>query len=307
MSEALFEILNDQNLGARTGIPREFCERLELVLAAPGEGADHAICEITIRLRWLFYLDPNWVKSRLIPWFSIEAHEAPPAWNALLHDNQLWPVELFTLLKSSFLRVFEVFTDWHWDDQPVSRLHEFLVLACYWHKKSGKYVDYAEARLALQRSNDDGRSHAIWFLSSIIADENVWNSFGKPFVLKAWPKEARCQTEASSRQLATIAEASGENFPDVVRTIGSLLVPSAQLDVFVYNTNEQEKGDDESRAKLPRKFPNAMLTLLDRLVPDDPSRAPYGLGPLINIIVEADAGLRQDSRWRRLNRIVHAQ
>jgi hypothetical protein len=227
--------------------------------------------------------------------------------DGFLHSNQLGSIELFGLLKPHFLRVFEFFPDWRWDDQPVSRLHEFLVIACYWHTKSGRYVDYAEARLALQQSNDDGRSHAIWFLGSIIGEQNVWKSFGKPFILKAWPTEARHQTVSSSRQFASIADASGDNFPEVVHTVSPLLIPSNQLDLFVYTAKEPEGDDEESAAKLPRKFPNAMLALLDRLVPDDPSLAPYELGSLVNTIADANAGVRQDPRWRRLNRLVHAR
>jgi len=304
MAETLFKILDDRKLSAGSGIPNDIQERLERLLAAPGEGADHAVSETTIRLTWLFYLDPNWVAERLIPLFSLDSSEAEPAWNGFLHNQYLGAAELFALLKPHFLNVFELFSTWRWDDQAADRLHEFLVIACYWNRKSGQYVDFAEARLALQRSNDEGRSHAIWLLGSIITEQNAWKSFGKPFILRAWPREARYQTASSSRQFASIAEASGEYFPDVVRTLSPLLIASNQLDLFVYKTKETE-GDEENSASLPRKFPNAMLTLLDRLVPDDPSLAPYDLASIVNAMADSDASLRQDPRWRRLNRIVH--
>jgi hypothetical protein len=239
--------------------------------------------------------------------FSADSIWAEPAWNGFLHSQNLVTPELFALLKPNFLRVFELFVTWRWDDQPVERLHDFLVIACYWHRKSGRYIDFAEARVALQHSNDSGRSHAIWLLSSIIAGQNAWKSFGKPFILNAWPREARYQTSSSSRQFAALAEAAGDNFPDVVRTLSPLLIPSSQLDLFVYKAKEREGDDEENAAKLPRKFPSAMLTLLDRLVSDDPSLAPFELGSLVNTIADADAGLRQDARWRRLNRIVQAR
>jgi hypothetical protein len=306
MTEALFQILDDRNLGANAGIPKDIKERLERLLTAPGEGADHAICEIAYRLNWLFYLDPNWVADRLIRLFSLDSDRAEPAWNGFLHSDNLGKAELFTLLKPHFLGAFEIVSTWHWDDQGAERLHEFLVIACYWNRRSGRYVSYAEARLALQRSSDDGRSHAIWLLASIIRDQGAWKSFGKPFILNAWPKEARYQTEASSRQLAAIAEAAGDNFPDVVRALEPLLVPSGQLDLFVYKDSDGG-NDEEGASRLPRKFPKAMLAFLDRLVPDDPGLAAYELGFLVDAIANANAGLRQDPRWRRLSRIVHAR
>jgi hypothetical protein len=154
-------------------------------------------------------------------------------------------------------------------------------------------------------STDSGRAHAIWLLASIIRDQGAWNSFGKPFIRYAWPKEARYQTEATSRQLVSIAETAGGNFPDVVRTLEPFLIPSSQLNLFVYT--DMNEGNEEGAAHLPRKFPKAMLTLLDRVVPDDPDLATQELGSLVNTIADTDASLRQDPRWRRLSRLVHAR
>jgi hypothetical protein len=239
--------------------------------------------------------------------FSFESYQAEPAWNGYLHSENLSVAELFALLKPHFLRAFENTSVWHWDDQSVTRLSEFLVIACYWNQKGGRYISYAEARLALQRADDESRAHAIWLLHSIIRDQKAWRSFGKPFIVNAWPREARYQTALSSGQFAAIAEDSGDNFPDVGRTLSPLLIPSNQLDLFVYKAKEREGDDEEKAANLPRRFPVTMLALLDRLVPDDPSLAPYDLGSLVNTIAEADASLRQDPRWRRLSRIVHAR
>jgi hypothetical protein len=307
LAETLFEILDDRKIPANSGIPDEIRTRLLRLFATPGEGADHAICETTIRLNWLFYLDPKWVEEKLVPMFSPENDFAEPAWNGYLHSQALAGPDLFTFLKPHFLRVFESYSSWGWDEQPIARLNEFLVIACYWNKKAGRYVSYPEARLALQRATEEGRSHALWLLGSIIDDLKAWRSFGRPFIVKAWPREARYQTEASSRQLAAIAEDAGDNFPEVVRTISALLVPSRQLDLFVYKAADRADVDEEKAANLPRKFPAAMLVLLDKLVPDDPSLAPYDLGSIVNTIVSAEPSLRQDFRWRRLNRIVHAR
>jgi hypothetical protein len=307
LADTLFEILGDRAPSAGAGIPQDIQERLERLFSAGGEGADHAICETAVRLNWLFYLDPNWVAAKLIPMFSFDSNQAEPAWNGFLHNNNLGVPELFELLKPHFLRVFELTSVWHWDDQAVARLSEFLVIACYWNRKTRRYLSYADVRVALQHADDEGRSHALWQLGAIIREQKAWKWFGKPFIVGAWPREARYQTVYSSRQFAGIAEDSGDNFPDVVRTVSPLLIPSNQLDLLVYKTKEREDDDEENAANLPRKFPTAMLMLLDKLVPDDPSLAPYDLGLVVNTIADADASLRQDPRWRRLSRIVHAR
>lgn len=304
MTEILYEILDDRKIGASTGIPTDIRARIEIALNTAGEGGDHATCETAIRLTWLYYLDPDWVRDRIIPLFSLSNDLAEPAWNGFLHNQNLGVPELFALLKTDFLKLFEVFQDWSWDNQPIERLHEFLVIACYWNAKSNQYVEFAEARLALQRSNDDGRSEAISLLNSIIIDQNAWHSFGKMFILKAWPRETVYQTPQTSRRFATIAENSEDNFPDVVRTISPLLVPTDQLDLFVYRARGQE-DDKNSPAGLPQKFPIDMVALLDRLVSEDPTLSPYDLGDLVEALAKASPALRQDEKWRRLNRIAH--
>lgn len=306
MTEILYKLLDDRKIGPSAGIPTEIRARIEIALNASGGGRDHAICETTIRLTWLHYLDPDWVRDRIIPLFSLSNDLAEPAWNGFLHNQHLGVPELFALLKADFLKLFEVFRNWRWDNQPVEQLHEFLVIACYWNTKSNQYVEFAEARLALQRSNDDGRSEAISLLNSIITDQNAWHSFGKTFILRAWPRETVYQTPQTSRQFATIAENSGDNFPDVVRTISPLLVPTNQLDLFVYRAGVRE-GEKNGSASLPRKFPSDMVALLDRLVSEDPALAPYDLGGLVNTLAEAGPALRQDAKWRRLNRIAHTR
>ncbi|UPK35458.1 hypothetical protein IVB18_47220 [Bradyrhizobium sp. 186] len=282
MTETLYQILDDRKIGHQASIPIDIRSRIENALSTLGEGEDHAVCETTSRLTWLYYLDPNWVKLRIIPFFALTNDQAEPAWNGFLHNQRLGDTELFALLKPNFLRLFEVVQNWRWDSQPIDRLHQFLVLACYWNTQSNQYVNFSEARLALQRSTDDGRSEALSFLNSIIADQDVWDSFGRTFIAKAWPRETAYQTPQTSQRFAAIAENSGIHFPDVVQNIFPLLVPTTRLDLFVYRARERDDGERAS-ADLPRKFPNDMVALLDRLVPEDPALAPYDLGGLVKL------------------------
>jgi hypothetical protein len=69
-----------------------------------------------------------------------------------------------------------------------------------------RYISYAEARVALQQATEDGREHAIWFLTNIVRDLKGWKKIGKPFIQQAWPRERKFQTSASSRNFAHFAE-----------------------------------------------------------------------------------------------------
>jgi hypothetical protein len=82
-AEALFDVLNDLKRSGGQGLPTDIRLRLERLFDAPGEGADYAVCETTRRIRWLFYVDPEWVAKQVIPFFDLDHPRAEPAWNDL--------------------------------------------------------------------------------------------------------------------------------------------------------------------------------------------------------------------------------
>ncbi len=302
LTETLFDILIELKAGKETGIPISISARLEKLFSMPGEGADHAVCECGRQLIWLNYLDEAWCRKNVLPFFEVTNHFAEPAWNGYLHDNRMASPRLFATLKPNFLKLFRLVREWDWGGQPTGRLHDFLVVGCLWRKKNKSYISYAEARTALQTSSDEGRAHTAWFLSYGLKEENIWKEFTRTFILKAWPLEARFRTSDVSRSFSMMAEKSGENFPDVVRTILPILVPVNHFDILLHGLEK----DDTGARTIPQNYPEPLLALLDRLTPleSDAGRS-YYLGEILNDIVSASPELRQDSRWRRLNDLLN--
>ena len=71
-TEALASILNARKLLKDAGLPEEFSTRFERLLASPGEGSDHAVSCLAIRLPWLSHIAPDWARARLLPLFAID-------------------------------------------------------------------------------------------------------------------------------------------------------------------------------------------------------------------------------------------
>jgi len=250
-----------------------------------------------LRLRWLFYLDPKWVIERIIPFLDLEHPRSEPAWNGFLHTTELPRPELFALLKPHFLKAFPHSSSWAWDDRPIRRLNEFLVVACFWCLNDDRYISYAEARAALQQATEQGREHSIWFLMRIVNDLKKWRTFGKPFIQKAWPRELKFQTATSSRNFAHLAEEAGNHFPDVVKTVLPLLGPVTDAGMLIY-------GGTRDGNALAARFPAAMLSLLDRVIPNEPRQPPHNLRQMLDMIVDAEPTLRQDEHWLRLDALA---
>ena len=131
----------------------------------------------------------------------------------------------------------------------------------------------------------------------IVHDLKEWRTFGKPFIQRAWPRERKFQTSTSSRNFAHLAEEAGDHFPDVVKTVLPLLGPVDHVDMLIHGGTRDGNG-------LATRFPEAMLSLLDRVIPNGSSAPPHNLRPILDMIVASAATLRQDTRWLRLDALA---
>jgi len=118
---------------------------------------------------------------------------------------------------------------------------------------------------------------------------------------RAWPRETRFQTEETSQHLVALAKGAGDFFPEVVQTILPYLVPMFRNVGFVSSLAQQS---DEEVGRLPTRFPDTTLKLIDKIIPDDPDQVPYELDSLTEMLAEANLGLRQKRQWRRLKALA---
>ena len=302
-TKLLLDLLDAGKPRAASRIPEDLKSRLERLMEAPGEGSDHAICIIARKLRRLDYVDPDWTRTTVLPWFNPNNPASEPAWSGYLVDNQLPAPPLFSLLKPHFLTAFGHVSEWGWVDHGFLRLHDFLVIGCFEHRRNAVYISYEEARHALKLTDDRGRTHCINCLNRDVLDGNrtKWRRFGKPFLNQAWPKEGRFRTEETSQEFARLAENARDFFPEVVETILPYLVPISGEALFAYPL---ARASNEEGDALATRFPDATLALIDKLVPEKPSQIPYKLDTVLELIAEAKPSLRRDILWRRLNDVV---
>lgn len=302
-TKLLLALLDANEPKAASRIPEDLKSRLERLMEAPGEGSDHAICIIARTLRRLDYVDPDWTRTTVLPWFNPNNPAAEPAWSGYLVDNQLPAPPLFSLLKPHFLAAFGHVSEWNWVDQGFLRLHDFLLIGCFKHRRNAAYISYEEARHALQLTDDKGRAHCINCLNRVVLDGNrtKWRRFGKPFLNQAWPQEDRFRTEETSQEFARLAENARDFFPEVVETILPYLVPISGEGLFAYPLTRASNDEGDV---LATRFPEATLALINKLVPENPSQIPYKLDTVLELIAEAKPSLRRDVHWRRLNDVV---
>jgi hypothetical protein len=302
LARTLISILEKTNPTAGGGIPDSIRPRLDELLGVSSAARDYSISELASSLTWLHHIDPKWTKERLIPLLDPTGSDAEPAWSGYQYDREA-PPPLFALVKPHLLSVFPALSGWRWDDGALRHFSELVVLYCFWRQSDERYLSYAEARALLQQSTDIGRSNAAWMLARILKAQHVWKSFGKEFLLNAWPRERRFQTSSTSTHLAEAARSVDGDFPEAANTLLPFLVPLEHPDVLLHDAREASSDDGE--ATLLQRFPDAFLALIDRLIGRDSLSPPYGLGTALQALAEAAPTLRQDPRWRRLNEIAN--
>jgi hypothetical protein len=303
--DGLASILDARKLLKGSGLPEAFSTRFERLLASQGDGSDHAISSLAIRLSWLNYLAPDWTSSRLLPLFATGHQAAEPAWNGLLHSQHIPQPELFGQIKSQLLSIFPKIYDWNWEDSDLERAHDWVAQTCIWHHEDNRYTSYDEAIACIRLFTTVGRVNVIHFLGQVgRSSDGAWENAVAPFIKNAWPREAQYQIATTSAAFVSILEDSGDQFPGVLEAVRPFLRPIHQGHHWLYRFYKSV-GDDET--PVTSMFPMEVLSLLDAIVPDDPGGVPFDLGQVLDLIVEICPEATRDRRFIRLRELVAAR
>ncbi len=228
-TEALISILHARQLPKGHGMPEEFASRFQRLLAAPGESSDHAVCRLTRQLACLNDIAPEWVTTHMLPWFSLDHSDSEHAWNGLLWGDDIVGPELFEAIKDPFLQLFPRIYEWYWGDEAIWTAHQWLVMTAIWHEQEPRYTSFDEARAAMRRLSDKGRSDIVYHLVRVgQGNDSEWIESVIPFLRDAWPKQAKFQTESTSVAFLSMLVASGDAFPQVLGTVRDFLRPIRQ-------------------------------------------------------------------------------
>jgi hypothetical protein len=293
MIETLFQTFGPINPVLGSGIPQSITTRIEHLIAIDGEPRYLAINACGIRLSFLSYLDFSWVKTHLLPFFNMDNDAAEAAWNGLLYSGRQFPPEIFKELGKDFSELFNLRPTWHWSSHLWRALHEHLVLAAFSGLKKPEYFQFSEVRKILQCTNDQGRANALHYLKGV----GKWKTFQKRFIAKAWPRELRLRSDLTSSAFLRLAFSSEDYFPEVVSVILPFVIPTRRTGSVLDFHSSQD-------VILAEKYPDAMLTLLDRVIADN-SIPPYQFNSTLDQIVRGKEELRIDIRMLRLRKLAN--
>jgi len=300
-AEGLLHALNSLKLTQGHGIPEEFKTRLERLLASQGEGGDHTVAILTHQISWLYYLDPVWVMERILPWFNFKHPASEPAWNGYLAAARCPPQEIGTNLKPLLLELFPRIYHWSWEPRLAEIATQIVVELAVIRKDHPDGLSPNEARHCLRNMNDQNRREAVFRLSLIgQREDDGWSLYVIPFINTVWPRERKFRTSTLVSSWVSLLESTGENFPSVLRAVRKFLVPVEGESHWLYRFSRDMGGDPP----LTEKYPEAVLELLDAVVPNSAEDGPYELAQMLDLVEQTDPSLVRDRRFLRLINLI---
>lgn len=301
LATGLLDTLAQQSLGKSDGLPEEFSLRMARLLDPLSKGTDHAISIFSSQMKWLHDIDPGWVMKNIVPLLNLDHCLAEPAWSGMLSNKQFPVPGMENYIKEQTLRLFPLIYSWKWDRNVYRAAVEWVLYLAIIQSSMKEGINNSEARNCLRNMDDENRNDAIWSLKNIAEnEEDGWVKLIVPFIEQSWPREKRYRTNKTVYSWVEMLENTGDKFPDVLRAVQKFLVPIQVDGDFLWRYYSAFEDEEP----LVEKFPEAMLNLLEAIVPNSPQEAPFELAQILEKIEEKDIALTQDRRFLRLLLLV---
>ncbi len=298
---AVFHAVPGGEQEAGSLIPDHIKFRVERLLAAPGEGSDHAVSIASSKLNWLMFVDPAWTAELLIPMLAFDHAASEPAWNGLLHSGRVPSSPLTMIIKPLLLQLLPRVEGFSWDRDLSNVAAQWLGFMRVFRQNEPDGLSRVEMRSVLRAMADETRNRLIFWLGNVgQKNENGWAKHVIPLFNDDWPRERRYRTSASMRAWIGLLDDTGDSFPAVYEAVKKFLVPVETNDHPFYRFT-REIGPEKPITAL---FPEAALDLMNRATPQVLTRPPYELPKVLALIVEAEPDLISDPRYLRLIDLV---
>lgn len=300
-AEALFHAVPGEKQEAGSLIPGHIKARVDRLIAAPGEGSDHAVSVASSKLNWLMFVDPAWTNERLIPMLAFEHPASEPAWNGFLHSGRMPWQPLVEIIKPLLLDLFPWIEGFSWDRDLSEVAAQWLGFMRVFHPDEPGGLSRGEMRSVLRAMSDDTRNQFIFWLGKVgQTNESGWVTHVIPLINEDWPRERQYRTSASMRAWIGLLDDTGDSFPAVYEAVKKFLVPVETSDHPFYRFTE-EVNEEQPIATL---FPEVTLDLMSRATPQVLTSPSYELTKVLAMIAEAAPSLTSDSRYLRLIDLV---
>jgi hypothetical protein len=291
ITQALINIWFLRQPNDNDGLPDDIDPLLTKLCGSEKAQYRHGRVVLASQLISLFRIDCAWTEQYLLPFLSWQSSEseARATWIGFLWSPRIyWP--LLTVCKDDFLETAK-----HYDvlDTWGAQYVNLLTFAALDPVSTFTIKEYRSAIDSLPQSGLEIAAGAL--LSALEGAgeqrEQYWQNRVRPYWQEIWPKDKQNMSTSIAQNLAQLSISAGDEFPDALATFIDWL----QTFDPHYILHLLGKSD------LCSKFPQEVLTLLDRII-GNPSWSYSELGECLDEIARAWPEAKKDSRYWRLDK-----
>lgn len=289
------EYIPEVAAGEYPGFPIRLYPDFEKFSGDDSPSAKLARVQIVPMLFILYRIDSEWTSRSLLSRMDLDESETydPHLWEGFLW-NARCSDDLLVVIKEMFFKVL------HNLDRIPERIRSHgPQLFIYMAIPPDRGIDSDEARGVLYNFEPEYLADAAWAIKDLLEAAGnkspvLWRETIGPWFEKAWPKHPQARSPELSEKLAWMAIDAGPAFPDVVHAIKDIMTQEKhQGALFHLKMNEEENG-------LVSRFPDAALTLVDKLVGENSGTLGDTLSVVLDAISSADPDLQTTSTFERL-------
>lgn len=256
VTQALLHFWFRRELNDKEGLTSDIEPLLTFISEAPEEQYRNGRVLLFANLIALYRVDPLWARVHLLPHLDWDRStpEAQAAWEAFL-----WSPRIYQPLMNEFRESF-LATSKHYEELGEHK-RQYAAFLTYAALDPSTQWSRSELRKALADLPSDGLQEAAQALANALDGagdqrEQYWANRVLPFWKDVWPHVRDRSTDSISQQLARLAIAAGERFPEALDTVFMWLRP-VEYPLYVIGLLS---GKD-----LCTRFPREALKLLDAI------------------------------------------
>lgn len=240
----------------------------------------------------LFRVDGTWAAEHLLPLFEWQQSEteARSAWESFLWSPRLYR-PLLIAIKQPMLATA---THYAQLGDHARQYADFLTFAALDFRDVFSAQELAQATQSLPIEGLQSAALAVARTLEGSGEQRheYWENRVRPYLKSIWPKSSDLISPSIAESLARLCVAADEDFPAALAEMKNWLVLIDHPDYVIHQL---------SKSILPKRFPEAALDFMDRIISDNTQWLPSCLNECLQMILEASPNLATDARHLRLS------
>ncbi|MBY5529702.1 SIR2 family protein [Rhizobium leguminosarum] len=285
-------LLQDSRIAGKhprnSGLDASWKTEMDTLLSLPGDLRRQALVFAAFHFAAFWYIDAKWAEAALTPSMISEGPDGDAFWDGFLWASKVPHPALLRRMVGPMVRRVSAGSR----RKPITDSLADILLYSWVQWSEWKRPPFSDAqfREAIIEGGTAFGVQVLWNFGRRLQRGAVSRDKTVLFFREVWPLQKSLKSAEVSRALSSFLFKTGDLFPDLAALVLGRLVPCDNFDAYTLSPSET--------GGIIEKYPEALLDVLQRLLPADVSRWPYNMGDVLDQLgriprVSADGRLMQ--------------